>query len=179
MKSILTTIVLTLVLTLNAQAAGELKEIAKPQTLTTIDAVCTKYVTAIDTMACPVIRVFQYTGEAKDLRNPRLVGRLLKAGTMASYELGRVNVVEASLVITSRLPQQLDWLLENSEISEADFSEVESMISDLQEYVLGWKQIVYGDSDAYWAPSVNAAVVVLVNPQTKVVIEILHGDTDG
>ena len=40
-------------------------------------------------------------------------------------------------------------------------------------------KIVYLDPNTYWAPSVNAKSLVILNEQKKSVTIILHGDTDG
>ncbi len=168
---------LSLILPFAAEAAT-LKKIQLPEALRKIEAQCVA-IDGGDAFACPAFKAYQVKGEI-DLTRTREVQKLFAGNGDdggVEYMLRNYRASEAAKLITQRLADQVENLKGLN--PRSSYSQARSVHLALERYVAGWQQLIYGDDDTYWAPSVNASALLLVNPKTKVVIEILHGDTDG
>jgi hypothetical protein len=94
-------------------------------------------------------------------------------------EVKEATAAEAAELIGNSMRDQLPGLEQSVEESKEVYLET---IAFLEKYLAeqqakGGK--IFMDADTYWAPSVNARAVVVVNPSMTTVTVILHGDTDG
>jgi hypothetical protein len=169
---------LTLLLLIGSQAeAASLKTTTLPESLQKLDRECAS-IDGGDAYACPIYRAYKVQGNA-DLTRASEVIRLFAAMPDGSeYSLRSDTAKKAAALITSRLAQQTEDL-KNLDAAPGSYTSARKVLSGLSNYVAGWKQQVFSDDDTYWAPSVNSATVILVNPKDKIILEIQHGDTDG
>lgn len=178
-KIFVTSIFLGVGLVGNSALATVLEPVALPETLRALEQRCSAY-SETDHFACPVIRAYRWTGLATAIPNPRAVNR---AFAESFYQVEWASVDAAASAITDRLYQQIEAVREVFEVGEIErpvlLDSGPSFVRDLSAYIRGWEQLVFLDDNYYWAPSVNASAVILINPRTGLVIEILHGDTDG
>lgn len=151
-----------------------------PTSLQGLELRCSEF-RGSDLFACPVIKAYQWNSATTALPNPRAVNRAFAES--AGYQVEWASVDAAANAISGRLYQQIQAVREQFEVGEIErplvLSQGPAYVADLVAYIRGWEQLVFLDDNYYWAASVNASAVILINPRTGLVIEILHGDTDG
>ena len=154
-----------------ADAASSLRFAQLPKALAQIQRNCTE-VDGNDVFACPVLRAYVSKDKARLTSSNGIEDLFNQIRKSYSFKVVKPNVGAAHLV--ERIRSQARGIEDASQRSRA--LAVAAMI---ETYILGWEQTVVLDDDTYWAPSVNSSVLVLANPETGLVIQIEHGDTDG
>jgi len=131
-----------------------------------------------DLAACPTVEKYQF----KKLTLPG-VQAFFKAEKYHSFKVTSETI--GLQVIKDSLHQQVnvlwDTLLEgedeSAQAAQAYVDGVPRMIAAFTRAAKG-KQILV-DPSTYWAPSVNARAIAIVDYSNNTVIVITHGDTDG
>jgi hypothetical protein len=136
-----------------------------------------------DYYACPKVERFSYATR-KDLKS--LTAFLEKKGIHGKsvtsgegFEVIEMSIQSNISVVSEYRP---GFETEDLETFDAAFSKYENIMTTfLQAVSKATKNsdTILVDKDTYWAPSVNAKALVLVNHKKQSVTIIWHGDTDG
>lgn len=164
-----------------AARADTLEEIFVPADLSRIveSANCHE-LEETDYFACPKVRAYRWNALNTALPNVNSVNRAF--ANLGDYSVVQSTAAVAAAEITKRLRNQssiLDELFHRGEITRPVRQQGVDLTTNIRAYVESWQGLVFVDDSTYWAPSVNASVVILIDTTSGVVIEILHGDTDG
>ena len=155
-----------------------------PSSLEKFTRACRKVEESLfDFYACPKIERFQYKAAA-DLK--KLPDFLKSKGLepVASNAEAAVKVIEESISSPIGAVSEIRPGLETEdlEIFDKAFSKYRTVTSEFLVAITAAAKNadeVFVDDDTYWAPSVNARAMVLVNKEKKGVTIVWHGDTDG
>lgn len=133
-----------------------------------------------DYLACPIIKTYQL----KKFNTDTVLWFLTEKN---GYEPVQSKGIEARNVIRDSLSGQINAVLECGEDCGIDSPEALAQAARDTIRAIGKflaiadrnKFTIYVDENTYWAPSVNARAVFVLNPIRKTVTIIMHGDTDG
>lgn len=155
--------------------AGQLRPAPLNPAIDQALAECGSAVFNSEAAACPSVAKYTYSARLSPAQLDALISREL------GYDLTSTDGRGAVSALLPRASTYTQILRDDPEAGDARTyrASVNRLLMILNSMARGAGNLTSKDEDTYWAPSVNAAAVVVANPAKKTIYVFVLGDTDG